>query len=47
MQKMLKEIEIEETIGFFLLILIIGDISIGGRDPAPPGHTYDSSWSNL
>ena len=37
---MLKETEIEETIGFFVNIFVVGEISIGERPgpPAPPGY---------
>ena len=38
---MLKETEIEQTIGFVVIHFIIGGILIGGPLPPPPGYAYD------
>ena len=39
--KTLKETATEETIGFVIIILVIGGISIGKRRaPDPPGNAY-------
>ena len=37
---MLKETETEETIGFVVIIFIIGGVSIGGRGAGSPGYVY-------
>ena len=49
MRKMLKETEIEETIGFFVTFQSLETFQLesGTRPPLVTPMIYDSSWSNL